>query len=91
MNEIVTLAERLTPLIGDLRHTTENDRCIAEPIVRAIRESELVSRAARHWRTPAMHTRTVVDCPRDAGGRGSVGFLVCLEQHAGLFLVPLLE
>jgi hypothetical protein len=26
MNEIVTLAERLTPLIGDLRHTTENDR-----------------------------------------------------------------
>jgi indole-3-acetate monooxygenase len=41
MNEIVTLAERLTPLIGELRHTTENDRCIAEPIVRAIRESEL--------------------------------------------------
>ena len=41
MNDIVTLAERLTPLIGELRHTTENDRCIAEPIVRAIRESEL--------------------------------------------------
>jgi hypothetical protein len=41
MNDIVTLAERLTPLIGELRHATENDRCIAEPIVRAIRESEL--------------------------------------------------
>src|SRR5207249_3877680 len=41
VNEIVTLAERLIPLIRKLRHTTENDRCIAEPIVRALRESDL--------------------------------------------------
>ena len=41
MNEIVTLAERLIPLIRKLRDTTENDRRIAEPIVRAVRESDL--------------------------------------------------
>jgi alkylation response protein AidB-like acyl-CoA dehydrogenase len=41
MNEIVTVAERLIPLILELRHTTEHDRCIAEPIVHAIRASDL--------------------------------------------------
>jgi alkylation response protein AidB-like acyl-CoA dehydrogenase len=41
MSEIVTLAESLIPLISELRDTTENDRRIAEPIVRAIRESDL--------------------------------------------------
>jgi len=41
MNDIVTLAESLIPLITELRHTTENDRCIAEPIVQAIRKSDL--------------------------------------------------
>jgi alkylation response protein AidB-like acyl-CoA dehydrogenase len=41
MNEIVTVAERLIPLIHELRHTTEQDRRIAEPIVRAIRQSDL--------------------------------------------------
>ena len=41
MNEIVTLAESLIPLISELRHTTENDRRIAEPIVHAIRKSDL--------------------------------------------------
>jgi indole-3-acetate monooxygenase len=41
MNEIVTVAERLIPLICELRHTTEHDRRIAEPIVQAIRESDL--------------------------------------------------
>src|SRR5262245_61897398 len=41
MNEIVTLAERLKPLICELRHTTENDRRIAAPIVQAIRDSDL--------------------------------------------------
>ena len=40
-NEMVTRAERLSPLIRELRHTTENDRCIAEPIVQAIRGSDL--------------------------------------------------
>jgi hypothetical protein len=41
MNEIVTVAESLIPLICELRHTTENDRCIAAPIVHAIRDSDL--------------------------------------------------
>src|SRR5262245_25200126 len=41
MNGFVTLAERLIPLICELRHTTESDRRIAEPIVQAIRESNL--------------------------------------------------
>jgi hypothetical protein len=41
MNEIVTLAERLIPLISELRHTTENDRRIADPIVQALRQSDL--------------------------------------------------
>ena len=41
MNEIVTLSESVIPLISELRHTTENDRRIAEPIVQAIRKSDL--------------------------------------------------
>ena len=41
MNEIVTSAERLIPLICELRHTTEQDRRIAAPIVQALRESDL--------------------------------------------------
>jgi indole-3-acetate monooxygenase len=41
MNEIVPLAESLIPLIIELRHTTENDRRIAEPIVQALRTSDL--------------------------------------------------
>jgi alkylation response protein AidB-like acyl-CoA dehydrogenase len=41
MNEIVTVAESLIPLIRELRHTTENDRRIVEPIVHAIRASDL--------------------------------------------------
>jgi alkylation response protein AidB-like acyl-CoA dehydrogenase len=41
MSEIVTLAESLIPLIRELRYTTENDRRIAEPIVQAIRKSDL--------------------------------------------------
>src|SRR4030095_10357776 len=41
MNEIVTLAESLIPLIRELRHTTEQDRRLAAPIVQALRESDL--------------------------------------------------
>jgi alkylation response protein AidB-like acyl-CoA dehydrogenase len=41
MNEILTFAESLTPLIKELRHTTESDRHIAAPIVEAIRNSDL--------------------------------------------------
>src|ERR1044072_8844605 len=41
MNDILTLGESLIPLIKELRHTTENDRRIAAPIVEAIRNSDL--------------------------------------------------
>jgi alkylation response protein AidB-like acyl-CoA dehydrogenase len=41
MNEMITVAERLIPLIHELRHTTEQDRRIAEPVVQAIRQSDL--------------------------------------------------
>ena len=41
MNEIVTFGESLIPLIKELRHTTENERRIAAPIVEAIRNSDL--------------------------------------------------
>ena len=41
MNEILTFGESLIPLIRELRHTTENDRRIATPIVEAIRNSDL--------------------------------------------------
>jgi alkylation response protein AidB-like acyl-CoA dehydrogenase len=38
---LVTVAESLIPLINELRHTTENDRRIADPIVQALRKSGL--------------------------------------------------
>jgi alkylation response protein AidB-like acyl-CoA dehydrogenase len=38
---LVTVAESLIPLIIELRHTTENDRRIAAPIVQALRKSGL--------------------------------------------------
>jgi alkylation response protein AidB-like acyl-CoA dehydrogenase len=41
MNEILTFGESLIPLIKELRHTTENDRRIAAPVVEAIRNSDL--------------------------------------------------
>src|SRR5262245_5622693 len=41
MNEIVTVAESLIPLIRELRHTTEQERRLAAPIVQALRESDL--------------------------------------------------
>jgi indole-3-acetate monooxygenase len=41
MSEIANVAESLIPLIRELRHTTEDGRCIAAPIVEAIRKSHL--------------------------------------------------
>ncbi len=41
MNDIVTGAESLLPMIRELRHTTENERNIADPILQAIRKSGL--------------------------------------------------
>jgi hypothetical protein len=55
MNEIVSVAEGLIPLIRELRHTTENDRRIAEPIVQAIRASEL-GRMLLDTGAPPQHT-----------------------------------
>ena len=55
MNEIVTVAESLIPLIRELRHTTENDRCIAEPIVQALRQSDLC-RMLLDTGTPSQYT-----------------------------------
>ena len=89
MNEIVTFAESLVPLISELRHTTENDRRIAEPIVQAIRKSDLCRMLFDAGAPSAIYAGRMVECPRDVGGRRSVGFLVHLEQRAALFLVPL--
>jgi indole-3-acetate monooxygenase len=41
VNEIVRVAEGLLPRIQELRHTTERDRRIAEPIVQVIRQTGL--------------------------------------------------
>ena len=66
MSEIVTLAESLIPLIRELRHTTENDRRIAEPIVQAIRKSDLCRMLLDTGAPPTIHTGRVVEGPRDA-------------------------
>ena len=41
MSEILRLAESLIPTIRAFRHMTENDRRVADPIVQAIRKSDL--------------------------------------------------
>jgi alkylation response protein AidB-like acyl-CoA dehydrogenase len=77
MNEIVTLAESLIPLIREQRHTTENRRCIAEPIVQAIRRSDLcrllLHTGASPRYTPEEWLR-VLECL--AGAEASVSWLV---------------
>jgi len=78
MSELVTLAESLIPLIRELRHTTENDRRIAEPIVKAIRKSDLC-RMLLDTGAPPRYTPEECEGPRDIGGRRSVGVLAGLE------------
>jgi hypothetical protein len=77
MSEIVTLAESLIPMIRELRHTTENDRRIAEPIVRAIRKSDLcrmlLDTGARPRYTPEEWLRVLETL---AGVEASVSWLV---------------
>ena len=77
MNEIVSLAESLIPLISELRHTTENDRRIAEPIVQAIRKSDLC-RMLLDTGAPARYTPeewlTVLETL--AGAEASVSWLI---------------
>ena len=63
MSEIVTFAGSLIPLIRELRHRTENDRCIADPIVQAIRKSDLMSNAPRHWPALTIRAGRVVEGP----------------------------
>src|SRR4029450_2827114 len=90
MNEIVTSAERLIPLICELRHTTEQDRRIAAPIVQALRDSDL-SRMPLDTGAPPLYTpEEWLSILEDASGRRSIGVLAHLEQHAALFLGPLL-
>jgi alkylation response protein AidB-like acyl-CoA dehydrogenase len=77
MNEIVTLAESLIPLIRELRHTTEHDRCIAAPIVHAIRQSDLCrmlldTGAPPHY-TPEEWLRVLETL---AGAEASVSWLI---------------
>jgi alkylation response protein AidB-like acyl-CoA dehydrogenase len=77
MNEIVTVAERLIPLICELRHSTENDRRIAEPIVQAIRESDLcrmlLDTGSPPPHTPAEWLRVLETL---AGAEASVAWLI---------------
>ena len=77
MSEIVTLAESLIPMIRELRHTTENDRRIAEPSVRAIRKSDLcrmlLDTGARPRYTPEEWLRVLETL---AGVEASVSWLV---------------
>ena len=77
MNEIVTVAESLIPLIRELRHTTENDRRIAAPIVHAIRESDLgcmlLDTGAPPQYTPAEWLRVLETL---AGAEASVSWLI---------------
>ena len=77
MNEIVSLAESLRPMISELRHTTENDRRIAAPIVQAIRKSDLC-RMLLDTGAPAQYTPeewlTVLEIL--AGAEASVSWLI---------------
>ena len=77
MNEIVTLAESLIPLIRELRHTTENNRRIAEPIVQAIRKSDLcrmlLDTGATPQYTPEEWLRVLETL---AGAEASVSWLI---------------
>jgi alkylation response protein AidB-like acyl-CoA dehydrogenase len=77
MNEIVTVAESLIPLIRELRHTTEQDRRLAAPIVHALRESDLcrmlLDTGAPPPYTPVQWLRVLETL---AGAEASVAWLV---------------
>jgi alkylation response protein AidB-like acyl-CoA dehydrogenase len=77
MNEIITVAESLIPLIRELRHTTENDRRIAAPIVHAIRQSDL-GRMLLDTGTPPPYTPEEWLCVLEtlAGAEASVSWLI---------------
>ena len=77
MSKFVTLAKGLLPLICELRHATEQDRRIAEPIVQAIRESGLCRMLLDTGAPPACAPEewlTVLETL--AGAEASVSWLV---------------
>ena len=59
MNEILNFGENLIPLIKELRHTTENDRRIAAPIVEEIRNSDLCQQGQPSVDQAALPSRPV--------------------------------
>jgi indole-3-acetate monooxygenase len=77
MNEIVTSAERLIPRSCELRHTTEQDRRIAAPIVQALRDSDLcrmlLNTGAPPLYTPEEWLRVLETL---AGAEASVSWLI---------------
>jgi alkylation response protein AidB-like acyl-CoA dehydrogenase len=77
MSEIVTVAESLIPMIRELRHTTENNRRIADPIVQALRKSDLcrmlLDTAASPQYTPEEWLRVLETL---AGAEASVSWFI---------------
>jgi alkylation response protein AidB-like acyl-CoA dehydrogenase len=73
----MTAAESLIPLIIELRHTTENDRRIAAPIVQALRTSDLcrmlLDTGARPQYTPEEWLKVLETL---AGAEASVSWLI---------------
>ena len=77
MNEIVTVAENLIPLIREFRHITEQDRRIAAPIVQAIRESDLCRMLLDTGATPSYTpTEWLQVLEALAGAEASVSWLI---------------
>lgn len=77
MSNIVTLAESLRPLILELRHNTEKDRCIAAPIVQAIRKSDLCRMLFDTGESPHYTPREWLDVLETlAGAEASVSWLI---------------
>ena len=73
----MTAAESLIPLIIEIRHTTENERRIAAPIVEALRTSDLcrmlLDTGARPQYTPEEWLKVLETL---AGAEASVSWLI---------------
>jgi indole-3-acetate monooxygenase len=74
---VVTVAESLIPLIIELRHTTENDRRIAAPIVQALRKSDLCRMLLDTGATPQYTPEEwLIVLETLAGAEASVSWLI---------------